>query len=143
MKRKSLGIAVLLAGVLAAGGASACPTHAAPLPAKAEGASKQVKVVLDTPFVKALSFSLKAGESLAKHKVPQAVTIQALQGRGVVTTGDVKDPLSPTDLVLVGPASEHDITAETDMLVLVQVIMPGGKHEHTDGKGAAHEHHAH
>ncbi len=140
MKRMLFSVAVLLAS---AGVASACPTHAAPLPAKADGASKQPKVVLDTPFVKALSFSLKAGESLAKHKVPQAVTIQALQGRGRVQTGDVKDPLSPTDLVLVGPGAEHDVVAETDMLVLVQIIMPGGKHEHADGAGAGHEHHAH
>jgi hypothetical protein len=76
--RKFLVMGMLTGTVLLAGGTSqACPTHTVALPtAPGAGQPKEVKELLDTPFVRLVSITLRGGAVLAEHSAPVAVTIQ-------------------------------------------------------------------
>ncbi len=78
-------LVLILASLLAAPAALACPTHAVPLASPAaDGPGKEVKELLDTPFVKLVSITLRKGTVLPDHAAPVAVTLQAVAGAGSV-----------------------------------------------------------
>ncbi len=122
------GLALGLSFTLAAP-AAACPTHSVPLPAAGtKGPPLEVRVLLDTPFTKLVSITLRDGTKLPEHTAPHAVTIQALRGRGVVVSGATRDPLGPDAMVLLGPGTAHEVTpAGKDELVLLvtHLLTPG------------------
>lgn len=121
----------LLAAVLTlpAAAALACPTHRAELPQAPTGTdAKHVETLLDTPFVKVVSITLRAGKVLEAHTAPVPVTIQALSGSGVVRTGEKRDPVSPGHLVLVAPKAEHEVVPDDgqDLVLLVHYLKNAG-----------------
>ncbi|MCA9526898.1 MAG: hypothetical protein KC549_11460, partial [Myxococcales bacterium] len=118
----------LLALLLAAAPASACPTHDVVLtPGGASDAPKQVEALLDTPFVKLVRITLRGGTELADHAVPTAITVQALAGKGTLHTGDQADPLAADHVVLVAPGARHKIVpaGKEDLVLLVHLLKMG------------------
>ncbi len=110
---------------LAAPSASACPTHSVTVPTQAgPGQGKEVKELLDTPFVRLVSITLHNGTVLAEHSAPVAVTIQALSGSGVVRTGEKKERVAPGQMLLIGPNAVHEVTPDgkSDLVLLVHFL---------------------
>lgn len=132
------------------GVASACPTHEVALPQGPTGKdAKHVETLLDTPFVKLVSITLRDGKKLESHAAPVPVTIQALSGAGVVVTGDTRDKLSRGHLVLLAPKAEHEVVpdGDEDLVLLVHYLKQGKAGEQAGGcphcaggKGHGHEH---
>ena len=138
-------LAALTLAALHGGAARACPAHAVALPLPvAPGAPKEAKELLDTPFVKLASITLRGGTVLSDHSAPVAVTIQALAGSGVVQVGDQKEKIAPGQMVLLAPGTVHSVIpdGQGDLVVLVHYLKQGaggggGKSPH------AGEHHGH
>lgn len=152
MKPKSLIAALMGAAALFAGGAAlACPTHIVPLPDTAgDGPAKEHQVVLDTPFVKLVTITLRKGTALPEHAAPVPVTIQALSGNGTVITDGKPEKISPTSMILVAPGAKHEVKPEGqgDLVLLVHYLkMKGGgdaaAHGHDGADSKAHGHGEH
>ena len=106
--------------------AYACPAHsvALPVPAAAGGAPKESKELLDTPFVKLASITLRGGTVLADHAAPVAVTIMALSGSGVVKYGAKQEKIGPGAMVLLAPNTVHSVVPDGkgELVVLVHYL---------------------
>jgi quercetin dioxygenase-like cupin family protein len=145
-------IQLTLATLVAAGAllaslpAAACPTHEVVLPTRAgKGKPREHKELLDTPFVKLVSVTLRNGANLPAHAAKEAVTIQALSGSGVVKLGKTTEKLDPAHMVLIAPGAEHEIVPDGKELVLLVHYLKGGggdaSHDGHEGHGAdAHAH---
>ena len=110
---------------LAVPASAADPTHAVAVPTTAAaGQGREVKVLLDTPYVKLVSITLHNGTVLSEHSAPVAVTVQALSGSGVVRTGDTKDRVAVGQLVLIAPNAVHEVTPDGngDLVLLVHYL---------------------
>lgn len=64
--------------------------------------------------------ALKAGTDLQEHENPGEATVQVLQGRVTLVSGDVRWNGSPGDLLFV-PDARHALEAEEDSVVLLTV----------------------
>jgi quercetin dioxygenase-like cupin family protein len=127
----------LAAFAAAAAPAHACPTHAVKVPREAgKGPAKEVKVLLDTPFVKLVSLTLRGGQTLEEHAVATAITVQALAGSGTVTTAGKAEKIGPGDMLLIGPNAKHAVRPDKgkDLVLLLHFLK-------TAGKGGPHDHH--
>lgn len=137
---KALALAVALLP-LAMPAAHACPAHAVALPVPpVAGAPKETKELLDTPFVKLVSITLRGGTVLPDHAAPVAVTLQALTGSAVVKYGEKQEKIGPGQLVLLGPNTVHSVVPDGkgDVVILVHFLkMAGGDGKH-EGPGHAH-----
>ena len=135
--------AALALAALHSGAAQACPAHAVALPLPiGAGAPKEAKELLDTPFVKLASITLRGGTVLPDHSAPVAVTIQALAGSGVVQFGDQQEKIAPGQMVLLAPGTVHSVIPDGkgDLVVLVHYLKQGA----ADGGGKSpHEGHHH
>jgi quercetin dioxygenase-like cupin family protein len=115
----------LASSALVAVPAFACPTHSVSLPTRAgPGQGKEVKELLDTPFVKLVTITLHGGTVLTEHAAPVAVTIQALSGSGVVRTGDKSERVAVGQLLLIAPNALHEVTPDgkSDLVLLVHYL---------------------
>jgi quercetin dioxygenase-like cupin family protein len=65
--------------------------------------------------------ALRAGESLSEHPNPGEATVQVLQGRVLMRSGDVSWNGSPGDLIIV-PDGTHSLDAIDDSVVLLTVV---------------------
>jgi quercetin dioxygenase-like cupin family protein len=118
--------ALATALTLAATAAQACPAHsvALPLPVTAGGPPKESKELLDTPFVKLASITLRGGTVLPDHAAPVAVTIMALSGSGVVKYGAKQEKIGPGAMVLLAPNTVHSVVPDGkgELVVLVHYL---------------------
>lgn len=88
-------MSLAIISLVSSASAQACPAHSVVLPVgAAAGPAKESKELLDTPFVKLASITLRGGTALADHAAPVAVTIQALTGSGIVKYGDKQEKLA-------------------------------------------------
>ncbi len=129
MHRLAIFVAALLLVVAVAAPAQACPTHDVSLPTgPGDGQPREVKELLDTPFVKLVSITLRKGTKLQKHKAGLAITLQAISGSGKVTTAGTTDSLAPGHVVLIAPGSEHEVVPDgaADLVLLVHFLKMGG-----------------
>lgn len=125
----------MLAALVATASAQACPAHSVALPIPvAAGAAKESKELLDTPFVKLASITLRGGTVLADHAAPVAVTIQALAGSGIVKYGDKQEKISAGAMVLLAPNTVHSVVPDgkADLVVLVHYLKMAGAAAHAD-----------
>jgi quercetin dioxygenase-like cupin family protein len=104
----------LLAGVLAAGVAAASPPaglHPVSVAAPTtEGAPKEVSVVADLPTVKIVAITLRGGATLAEHRAPVPVTIQAAHGAATLTVAGVPTALGQGSFVVLDANIPHAVT---------------------------------
>lgn len=150
MNRPLLALAALLVALGTATPAQACPTHDVSLPTgPGDGKAREVKELLDTPFVKLVSITLRKGTKLTKHKAGLAITLQAVSGSGKVTTAGTTDSLAPGHVVLIAPGAEHEVVPDgaADLVLLVHFLKMGGAAGTTEAAAAcehgdhgAHEH---
>jgi quercetin dioxygenase-like cupin family protein len=144
--RKFLVMGMLTGTVLLAGGTSqACPTHTVALPtAPGAGQPKEVKELLDTPFVRLVSITLRGGAVLAEHSAPVAVTIQALSGNATVRTGAKKERIGAGQMLLIAPNAAHEVVPDgkADVVLLVHYlkVAGGAADPGHDGHDHGHEH---
>lgn len=102
-----------------------CPTHDVVLPTgPGNGAPKEVTVLLDTPFVKLVSITLRKGTKLTKHAAKEAITLQAISGSGKLLVGTTTDSLAPGHVLLVAPGVEHEVVPDGagELVVLVHFL---------------------
>lgn len=121
----------LLAGALASSPALASPpsglhpvTVAAP---SAEGAPKDVAVLMDLPSVKIVAITLRAGATLPEHTALVPVTIEAAHGSATLTVAGVSTPLAPGEFVVLDANTPHAVTPSSEAPVTVLV------HHHKGG----------
>lgn len=126
LRSKTLWAAIALAATaVVAPAAFACPTHSVTVPTQAgAGQPKETKELLDTPFVKLVTITLRGGTVLTEHAAPVAVTIQALSGSGIVRTGDKKERVAVGQMLLIGPNALHEVTPDGkgDLVLLVHYL---------------------
>lgn len=65
--------------------------------------------------------ALRAGESLAEHENPGEATLQVLEGRVLLRSGDVSWNGSPGDLLTI-PDGLHSLDAVEDSVILLTVV---------------------
>lgn len=65
--------------------------------------------------------ALKVGESLAEHESPGEATLQVLEGRVLLRSGDVSWNGSPGDLLTI-PDALHSVDALDDSVILLTVV---------------------
>lgn len=133
----SMRLVLILASLAAGPVALANPTQAVPLTAPtADGPDKEVKQLVDTPFVKLVSITLRKGTVLADHAAPVAVTLSAAAGSGTVKVGAEVMPLGAGHLVVLAPHAVHSVTpaGEAPLVVLVHYLK-GGSALAADGNG--------
>lgn len=65
--------------------------------------------------------ALTAGQSLAEHQNPGEATLQVLDGRVVLRSGDVSWNGSPGDLLTI-PDGLHSLDAVDDSVILLTVV---------------------
>jgi quercetin dioxygenase-like cupin family protein len=143
--RFMIALATFAAAVAFAPRAPACPTHEVTAPTSAgKGGPREVKELLDTPFVRLVSITLRNGTTLPKHATKEAITVQALSGTGTLRIGEKIDRLGPGQVVLVIPGAEHEIVPDgkKDLVLLVHFLKNagegGGEHAHHDHPAHAH-----
>ncbi len=116
-----------------AGCASTRPNHemASPstqsieLPRNAgSGSGKEVSVLLDERHLKLVTIALRDGTPLPPHTAPVPVTIQVLEGEGVVHTSGKPMTVTQGSLVSLVANEEHDVIPKSgsDMLLLVHYL---------------------
>lgn len=135
MKSSHIASTVALATLPMAGCAAQSTTQAEPpvvhntlasrsveLPASVgAGQPREVRVLVDEPALKMATITLRQGTALPEHRAPVPVTIQALQGEGIVVSGDLRLQIDATHMVVLAPNAPHAVEpkAGTDMLLLV------------------------
>lgn len=65
--------------------------------------------------------ALRAGESLTEHENPGEATLQVLDGRVLLRSGDVSWNGSPGDLMTI-PDGRHSLDAVEDSVILLTVV---------------------
>ena len=65
--------------------------------------------------------ALTAGESLSEHENPGEATLQVLEGRVLLNSGDVSWNGSPGDLLTI-PEGLHSLDAIEDSVILLTVV---------------------
>lgn len=129
----SMRLLIILASLAATPAALANPSQAvAPGAPAADGPDKEVKVLLDTPFVKLVSITLRKGTVLADHAAPTAVTLMATAGSGSVKVGDEVMPIGGAQVVVLAPNAVHAVTSsgEAPLVVLVHYLKGSGAGPH-------------
>lgn len=109
------------------GAPAVAPTqnHTLELPRSAGGGDdKEVSVLLDERHLKLVTIALRKGTSLPPHSAPVPVTIQVLEGEGVIHVGGKPVPVVPGSLVSLVAGEEHDVVTNDggDMLLLVHYV---------------------
>jgi quercetin dioxygenase-like cupin family protein len=80
-------------------------------------------LVKDGP-IRVVLVGLKSGATLREHKAEGPVTIQALQGEAVVSSGSDKETLSVGSLLVFGADIPHTVDASSDCVLLLTIAMP-------------------
>ena len=65
--------------------------------------------------------ALRAGEGMAEHENPGEATLQVLDGRVLLRSGDVSWNGSPGDLMII-PEGRHSVDAIEDSVFLLTVV---------------------
>lgn len=83
-------------------------------------------LLLDSPYVKILQFTLKAGQALPLHKHDDEgyVSLTVVEGTGNFLDTQGKHPAKAGDHCLCPIAEPHGVEAVTDMRVLVHIAPP-------------------
>ena len=71
--------------------------------------------------------ALTAGSALDEHDSPGEATLQVLQGRVRLTSGETGWDGAPGDHIAI-PATRHGLLAVEDSVVLLTVVKPVGPH---------------
>jgi quercetin dioxygenase-like cupin family protein len=80
-------------------------------------------LVKDGP-IRVVLVGLKSGATLREHKAEGPVTIQALQGEALVSSGSDKETLSVGSLLVFGADIPHTVDASSDCVLLLTIAMP-------------------
>jgi quercetin dioxygenase-like cupin family protein len=80
-------------------------------------------LVKDGP-IRVVLVGLKSGATLREHKAEGPVTIQALQGEAVVSSGSDRETLSVGSLLVFGADIPHTVDASSDCVLLLTIAMP-------------------
>ena len=79
--------------------------------------------LLKTPTLQLMRLVLRAGQGLAEHQVPGAITVHCLEGDAVVTTPSRTCHLGAGQLVMLTGGEPHAVHAVTDASLLVSVLL--------------------
>lgn len=91
------------------------------------GEGKEVSVLLDERHLKIATIALRDGTPLPPHTAPVPVTIQVLEGEGVIHAGGQPMTVTRGSLVSLVANEEHDVIPKPggDMLLLVHYLRSG------------------
>ncbi|MFN0246373.1 MAG: hypothetical protein ACKV2T_05670 [Kofleriaceae bacterium] len=101
-------------------------------PAAGPGEPREVKVLVDEPALKLVRIVLRGGTVLPEHHAEVPVTIQALQGSGMVTAGGTELRLDPQHPLVLAAKVPHAVAPDpgTDLVLLVHHL---GRAHHGEG----------
>jgi len=71
--------------------------------------------------LRTLLLHLGPGEKIPEHQTRGAITVQCLKGEGAFFLPDERIELRAGVLISVAPAAPHSVTAEADLLLLVNI----------------------
>lgn len=85
---------------------------------------KEVSVLIDEPHLKLATIALRNGTPLPPHSAPVPITIQVLEGEGVIHVGGEPVSLARGSIVSLVPGELHDVVTRegSDMLLLVHYL---------------------
>ena len=88
------------------------------------GEGKEMAVLLETPYLKLVTITLRDGTSLPSHRTPTPVTIQVLEGEGVIHVGSRPVSVTKGSLVALMAGEEHDVITKsgTSIVLLVHYL---------------------
>lgn len=101
-------------------------TQLVSLPRRAgSGDGKEVSILLDEPCIRLATIALRGGTQLPPHTAPVPVTIQVIEGAGVIHAGGEALSVTQGSLVLLEADQEHDVipNEHSDMLLLVHYLL--------------------
>jgi quercetin dioxygenase-like cupin family protein len=102
--------------------------HVVELPKSSSGAKQvQSTTLLETPHLKLVSIVIPKGGALPAHAAMGQVSVQAVSGTGELHTGERTERLDVSHLIVLAPATQHDVraSADSDLVLLVHEIMAG------------------
>lgn len=70
-----------------------------------------------------LRLVIPAGETIDRHQVPGAITVQCLEGRVIFKAGDVDRDLSAGEMLFLEGGTPHALRAVGDSSVLVTILL--------------------
>ncbi len=104
---------------------SSSTTQIIALPLSAgSGEGKEVSILLDERHLKLATIALRRGTPLPSHSAPVPVTIQVLEGDGIIHAAGKALTVSKGAIISLAPGADHDVVPrqESDMLLLVHYL---------------------
>ena len=104
------------------------------------GDAKEVSILLDESHLKLATIALRQGTNLTSHSAPVPVTIQVLEGEGIIHIGGKPVHASKGTVVSLAAGEEHDVVPEpgSAMLLLVHYLRTGRGKETPPTEGHGH-----
>ncbi|GAA4553305.1 cupin domain-containing protein [Amycolatopsis samaneae] len=91
--------------------------------ARRHGSRRAARTLVSLPSLRATLIALAAGAELAEHDAPHAATLQMLLGTVRLHTRDEEWCLDSGQLAVI-PLERHGVTAATDTVFLLSVVLP-------------------
>jgi quercetin dioxygenase-like cupin family protein len=79
------------------------------------------KTVVDEPRVKAVLFSMSAGQSLSEHTASMPASIHVLEGEASILLGETRHPSPPGTYIYMPANLNHAVDAVTDTVFLLHL----------------------
>jgi quercetin dioxygenase-like cupin family protein len=79
--------------------------------------------LIKTPALQLMRMVLRAGADVPEHSVPDAITVQCLEGEATVTTLSRACRLAAGRLVVLEGGEPHAVHALTDVSLLVTILL--------------------
>lgn len=97
-----------------------------------EGSDQEVAKLYESAWTKLVQITLRNGKTLSAHSAKEAITIQCVNGEGVLVLGEQRIPLTPGVIVPLEPNVAHAVEAKPAVSVLVTRFLPpaAGAAEH-------------
>lgn len=102
--------------------------HVVELPKASSGAKLvQSTTLLETPHLKLVSIVIPKGGALPAHAAAGQASVQTVSGTGELHVGARSERLDAAHLIVLAPATQHDVraSADSDLVLLVHEVMAG------------------
>lgn len=85
----------------------------------------QGQAIYADSLTKILLFPFAEGQTLREHTTPHQAILHVIRGKGEMTLGDDTKPVQEGSWVMMSPNLPHSISANTKMILLLQVFLKG------------------
>jgi quercetin dioxygenase-like cupin family protein len=83
----------------------------------------QTTTLVKTESIEVIRLVLPAGKEIAPHEVPGEITLQCLEGKVRVQTGDSATDLAAGELIYVSGSEPHSLHADENSSLLLTILL--------------------